>query len=122
MDENSKLNDETFCSFFVILFVDVKIPQFVRSFGHRHHTEKVAQLLLLQIFLAQILEVTLGKWCLRVDGNGRLVPRDNNGLSQISGFVSHLDAILEKFLKIGWRKDGIIRWRLTIDAEFQLLF
>merc|ERR1712046_260518 len=50
-----------------VLVVDVVVPQLVRRLGRRNHVQPIAQLLLLQVLLREVLEIPLGQRRLRVD-------------------------------------------------------
>ena len=65
-----------------------------------------ACLLLLQVLLRQVLEVTLGEGDVRCDSHLRLVPRHCYHVTKVAGLARHLDAVLQKLLLRGdgaWR-------------------
>ena len=65
-----------------------------------------ACLLLLQVLLRQVLEVTLGEGDVRCDRHLRLVPRHCYHVTKVAGLARHLDAVLQKLLLRG---DGVRR-------------
>lgn len=45
----------------LVSIVDVKVPHLIGALVGRHYPQEVAEILRLQIFLAQVLQVTLGE-------------------------------------------------------------
>ena len=69
-----------------------------RTAGSRQGKDGGACLLLLQVLLRQVLEVTLGEGDVRGDSHLRLVPRDRDHVTKVAGLARHLDAVLQKLL------------------------
>jgi hypothetical protein len=69
-----------------------------------------ACLLLLQVLLRQVLEVTLGEGDVRGDSHLRLVPRDRDHVTKVAGLARHLNAVLQKLLLRSDRARRGRRW------------
>ena len=47
---------------FVVISIDVEVPEFVGLLVWGNNVQEVTELLLLQVLLGQVLEVSLGEW------------------------------------------------------------
>jgi len=67
-----------------LLVANLEIPERVTMIALRDDTHVVTQLLLLQIFLRQVLEITFGEWRLRCDRENGFVTRNLDTFAKIS--------------------------------------
>lgn len=114
---------------FIILFFsgrNRRIAKFVRVLTGGNHSQVIAQLLLFQISLREVLELTLGKVQIRgrrhrqlgaISGNDDIVGRQDSRLAP------NLDAIVQVFLERGNIQNGVIdRLRAVNDKLDRGLF
>merc|ERR1712216_262432 len=106
-------------SLLVILFIDVEVPKFVRSFAGRNNPQEITQLLFLQIFLRQVLQIALRKWRFCTDVDLRLVARDLNFLTEIPRLTVNFDTLLQELLQVFWLDDRVIGWLLAVHSKFE---
>ncbi len=82
----------------LLVLVDVEVAELVGGGAGRNNVEPVADLLLLEELLRQVLEVALGEGA--VSGDGELVAIAGNGDStrEVAGLAVDLDALVEEEL------------------------
>lgn len=79
----------------------VEVTELVRILAVSNDSEEIAELLLLEVLLGQVLEITLRHWDVGVNDDSRLLLGDLNGLAEVSSLVINLDSITEVlFLRI----------------------
>ena len=87
----------------VITTSDLVVFQLVRVLGLGNNTQVITQLLLLEVSLGEVLQLTLGESKVLGAGNGDLggVTGDNDAtLSEVSSLsISDLDALIEVLLE-----------------------
>ena len=79
--------------------------------------QEVSQLLLLQILLGQILEVSLGERSLGVDDDLGLVSGDGHLGAELAGLAVHLDSVVKELLERGGIEDLILHRVGAVNSE-----
>jgi hypothetical protein len=78
---------------------DIEILQLVSVLSCGDNTQEITELLLSQILLGQIFQVSLGEWKLSSDIQLSFVAIDNNFVAKVASFAVDLDAIVKKLLE-----------------------
>lgn len=106
--------------FLIVAAADVVVAKLVRVLRCGNNAHVVLQLLLLQVTLRQVLQLTLGEAKL---GRGRdsqlcAVAGDHNtGVSELTGLSGDLDALMEVLLEVSNIQDAIIDRLCAINDE-----
>ena len=103
----------------ILLIIDVEVAHLVGGLVRGNDTQKVSQLLGLQVLLAQILQVTLGERRLSSDMDLGLLPVDADLISQVASLSIHLNSFQQELLEILGLNDVVIRRLLAVQGEFQ---
>lgn len=86
-------------SFFFIL-VNVEVTELISVLSRSNNVHKLAQLVLLQELLGQVLEVALAEVDVTDDGDLGGVALDFDGLAELAGFAVDLELVVQEvFLK-----------------------
>ena len=105
----------------VIATSDLVVFQLVRVLGLGNNTQVITQLLLLEVSLGEVLQLTLGESKVLGAGNGDLggVTGDNNAtLSEVSSLsISDLDAFIEVLLEGSDVKNLIVNRSCAVNDE-----
>ena len=84
-----------------LVVVDVEELKLVVVLACGDDSQVLAKVLLLEVLLGQVLEITLRHWDVGVNDDSRLLLGDLNGLAEVSSLVINLDSITEVlFLRI----------------------
>lgn len=67
----------------VVVLADLEVAQLVRLFVGRHHPQPVAEVVLLQVLLCQVLEVPGGEETGQLTASGHLVPSAHSPLREL---------------------------------------
>lgn len=84
--------------FIIIVGADSEVTEFVQVLVVGDNTDPIAETVLLQVFLGQILQVTLGEVDVRVDVDLHLLSLHGNIAAQVSGLAVDLEALLQELL------------------------
>merc|ERR1719387_279552 len=110
----------TDCSLVIIVLVDVEVPQLIRRLVWRNDVEEIPELLLLEVLLGEVLQVSLGEWCLCCDMDlVGLLASDRHSVAEVASLAANLYAVLEKLLEICHGHDVVIHWLLAVHCELQ---
>ena len=105
----------------VIATSDLVVFQLVRVLGLGNNTQVITQLLLLEVSLGEVLQLTLGESKVLGAGNGDLggVTGDNDAtLSEVSSLsISDLDALIEVLLEGSDVKNLIVNRSCAVNDE-----
>ena len=105
----------------VIATSDLVVFQLVRVLGLGNNTQVITQLLLLEVSLGEVLQLTFGESKVLGAGNGDLggVTGDNNAtLSEVSSLsISDLDALIEVLLEGSDVKNLIVNRSCAVNDE-----
>ena len=82
----------------LVLVVNVEVLELVGVLALRDHAKPIAQLLLLQVLLREVLDVLLGEGDGRAHGELRLLPGDLDRVAKLASLAVHLDAIVKVLL------------------------
>merc|ERR1719412_3008924 len=104
-----------------LLIVDLEVSELVAVLGAGHHTEPVPQVVLLQILLGEVLQVSLGEGDVRSEGQLGLLSLHGELLAKVAGLAGNLDALLEIFLEISAVHDSILHWVSAVNKELDLV-
>lgn len=99
---------------------DAEISELVRVLGSSHNTQIITELLLLQVALAQVLQLTLGETELRRGRHSQLssVSGDRHIVGcQSTSLLSNLDAVVQVFLERRNIEDFIVNWLCAVNDE-----
>ena len=84
--------------FFIVFIVDLEVPEFVGIMSCSHNSKPISQVVLLEVLLRQVLEVSLAKLDVRIDDQLRLGSLDRNVAAQVSCLAFNLDLIQKVLL------------------------
>merc|ERR1712083_823881 len=105
----------------LVLALDLEVPELVRGARVGDDVKPVAQLVLLEELLGQVLEVPLGERRLRNDCDDRAVALDLHGIPQLAGLAVDLDAVVQELLESARVHDAIIDRLGAVDGELEAL-
>jgi len=94
--------------------------QLIAVLGCSNDSEVITQLLLLQVTLGKVLQLTLRETKVLWAGHGDLcaVPGDDNiALGEVSSLSLNLDALVEVLLEGGNVKDLVVNWGGAVNDE-----
>ena len=81
-------------------------------------SEPVTQLLLLEEFLRQILEIAAAELHVRDDLDPTIVEVvDGDIVAEVTRAALHLDALLQESCEGGWVEDAVLSWLGCVDDE-----
>tara|TARA_B110000003_G_C16582654_1_gene508673 strand:- start:23 stop:484 length:462 start_codon:yes stop_codon:yes gene_type:complete len=109
-------------SLVVVRVVNIEITKLVRGFRWGNYVQVVTKLLLLQVFLCQIFQVTLGERGFGRDQKLGFVTGDGDLVAQVSSFTVNFDPIGQKFLEGSHVQNIILYWGVTVKGELFDLF
>lgn len=95
----------------IIVGADSEVSQLIRVLLVGHNTDPIAQTVLLQVLLGQVLEVGLGEVHIGADVQLHLGPLEGDIVAQVVHFAVDLKASLYVFLLRGSKTDTQIRMR-----------
>merc|ERR550525_2233284 len=104
-----------------LLIVDLEVSELVAVLGASHHTQPVPQVVLLQILLGEVLEVSLGERDVGGEGQLGLLPLHGELLAKVAGLAGNLDTLLEVFLEISAVHDSILDGVSAVNEELDLV-
>lgn len=113
--------------FFYLLFItfissaDREVSHFIRILAGGNNSKVITQLLLLQVSLGQVLELTFGESKISWAGNSQLcaISCDDNIVGCKSSSLSvNLDLFLKVCLKESNIQDLIVDWLCAVNDEF----
>merc|ERR1719510_311258 len=104
-----------------LLIVDLEVSELVAVLGASHHAQPVPQVVLLQILLREVLEVSLGERDVGGEGQLGLLSLHGELLAKVAGLAGNLDALLEVFLEISAVHDSILDWVSAVNEELDLV-
>merc|ERR1711934_683031 len=104
-----------------IVVRDVEVAQLVHALRRGNDVHIVAQLLLLQVLLGQVLEVALREWELRSDENLRLLAIERHLVAKLPSLAVNLDAIEQEKLELSTLEEAILEWHRIVDGELHEL-
>ena len=108
-------------SFLVITSSNLVVLKLVRVFGLGNNTQVITQLLLLEVSLGEVLQLTLGESKVLGAGNSDLgaVTGDNNSaLGEVAGLsISNLDTLVEVLLERSNVKNLIVNRCSAVNDE-----
>lgn len=110
--------------FFILSIITARngvITHFVRVLGSRNDPQVILQLLLLQVTLGQVLQLTLAKAQLCRTGNrqlGAVTANDNIAACQLSSLAANLDAIVQVLFELCHIQDLIVDGLRAVNHEF----
>lgn len=107
--------------FLVLVFVvvDLEIAELVGVLGRGDDAQPVAEVVLLQVLLREVLQIPLG------EGNGRseddlvLVPGETHVAAKVLGLAAHLDPLLEVGLEVCAVHDAVLDGVRAVDGELE---
>jgi len=105
----------------IILFlvlVDLEVPQLVVGVRGSNHTKPVTKIVLLQVLLCQVFQVSLGEVSFRDDGNLVLGSLEGD-LFQVVQFSLNLYPSVQEVFQVINFHDAILNWVSAINVECQ---
>merc|ERR1719461_1783400 len=103
------------------LIVDLEVSELVAVLGAGDHTQPVPQVVLLQILLGEVLQVSLGEGDVGGEGQLGLLSLHGELLAKVAGLAGNLDAIQEVFLEISAVHDSVLNWVSAVNEELDLV-
>lgn len=91
-----------FSNFLFIILVNVEVTELISVLGRGNNVHEIAQLVLFQELLGQVLEVTFAEVDVSEDGDFAAVALDFDGGAELTGFTVDLELVVQEvFLKEG---------------------
>lgn len=84
--------------FLIILVVDLEVPKFVGILRRSHDSKPISQIVLLQVLLRQVLEVSLTEDDVGRDDDLAFVPLDRDVVSKVIGLAFNLNPLVKILL------------------------
>jgi hypothetical protein len=109
----------TLLFFLGISGVNLEISKLVGVFRRCNDTQEISKLLLLQIFLRQVLQISLGEWWLGSHDDLIFFTRNSNFGSKVTSFSGDFDRFMKKGFERRSIKDTIFDWCREIDGELE---
>ena len=103
------------------LVVDLEVSELVAVLGVGNHTQPVSQVVLLQVLLGEVLQVSLGEGDVGGEGDLGLLPLHGELLAEVAGLASDLDALLEVLLEVSAVHDTILDGVGAVNEELDLV-
>ena len=103
------------------LVVDLEVSELVAVLGVGNHTQPVSQVVLLQVLLGEVLQVSLGEGDVGGEGDLCLLPLHGELLAEVAGLASNLDALLEVLLEVSAVHDTILDGVGAVNEELDLV-
>ena len=104
-----------------LLIVDLEVSELVAVLGVGYNTEPVPEVVLLQVLLGEVLQVSLGEGDVGGESNLGLLPLHGELLAEVAGLSSDLDALLEILLKVSAVHDAILNGVGAVNEELDLV-
>merc|ERR1740121_143967 len=102
----------------IVITVDVEVAELVHLLARGYNMEEIPELLLLEVLLGQILQVTFGKWELSSNSDlGVAVQSHLNFLAQVSLLSVDFDSVVKEVLQVLSHHDIVINRLLTVNGE-----
>jgi len=101
--------------------VDVEVAELVGGLVGGDHVEVIAELLLLQVLLGEVLEVSLGEGGFSSDEKLGAVAGDGYCLAEHAGLAVDLDAVVKELLEGSGVKNLVIDGGGAVDGELEHL-
>ncbi len=79
--------------------------------------QEITQLLLLEVFLGEVLQVSLGERKLSSNNDLGLVTGDGDFGSEFTGFAVDLDSVVKELLERGRVEDLVLNWLPAVNGE-----
>jgi hypothetical protein len=111
--------------FGIITARNAVIAHFIRVLGGRNNAQVILQLLLFQVTLGQVLQLTLAKVQLGRTGNrqlGAVTANDNIAACQLSSLAVNLDAIVQVLFKLCDIQDLIVNGLRAVNHKLDGAF
>ena len=96
---------------------DLEVAELVGVLRRGDDVKEITELLLLQVLLGEVLEISLGERKLGSDVNLGLVTGDGNLLTEVAGLAVDLDSIVEELLEGRNIEYFVLNRGGTIDGE-----
>ena len=104
-----------------LLIVDLEVSELVAVLGAGHHTKPVPQVVLLQILLGEVLQVSLGEGDVGGEGQLGLLSLHAELLAKVGSLASNLDALLKILLEISAVHDAILHGVGAVNEQLDLI-
>jgi len=97
--------------------LEVEVAQVVAVLGLGDHADVVAEQLLLEELLGQVLEVALGEGDLGGHGDHGVITLNGDVVAEDTGLAVDLDSVLQELLESGSVENLICDWLGAVDGE-----
>ena len=93
-----QLTGQSYRELFVLVFllflvvVDLEVAELIRVLGSSYNTQPISEVVLLQVLLCQILQVTLAEWHSGSEDNLVLVAAESDVFTEVTGLSSDLQS------------------------------
>lgn len=101
---------------------NAEVFEFISGCTCCYNVQEITKLLLLQVLLGQILQVSLGERKLSGNVDLGFIARDCHLGSKLSSFSIDLNAIMQELLKSSSIKHFVIHWLPAINCELRHSF
>lgn len=97
--------------------MNVEVLELVRVLALRDHAKPIAELLLLEVLLREVLDVLLGEGDAGDNSERRLLPGDPDRVAELTGLAVDLDAVVQVLLEGVGVHDTVLHGVGEIDHE-----
>merc|ERR1719334_862 len=103
----------------LLVVVDLEVAQLVRVLGGRDDTQPVPELVLLQVLLGEVLQVSLREGNIRGYDQFRLLLFQHNVGPQVACLASNFNAFQQELLKASDVHDAILNRKSAVESKLQ---
>lgn len=118
---STKMSEETTtCLLLLVLGItaaDLEVAELVRVLVVGDDVQEIAELLLLQVLLGQVLDVALGERKLSSDVNLGLVAGHSDLAAELASLAVDLDLVVQELLESGRVEDLVLNGLPAVDGE-----
>ncbi len=105
---------------FLLVVVDLEVPELVGVLGGGHDAQPVPQVVLLEVLLGQVLEVPLAEGHGGGEHEPVLLPGEGDVLAEVARLAADLDALPQVGLEVAAVHDAVLDRVGAVDGEAQL--
>lgn len=99
------------------LLLDVEVLDLVGGLVDGNDVQELTKAVSFEVFLGEVLQVSLGKGNIGLDGDFLVVAVDSHLLSKLAGFSVDFDSVFEELCEVGGVEDLVLDRLGTVDHE-----
>ena len=102
------IKQESFVGLFVLL--DIEVFDLVGFLVLCDHIQEFSQTVLFQVFLGEVLQISLGEWDCTTNTNSRSIFGDFNLISNFSRFTIDFNSLAKILSEVGGDENLVLDW------------